>query len=143
MSAKLIPAFRKTLDKSNEWLDEIMDQLDWSDRRQAYKALRAVLHTLRNRLTNEEVTDLAAQLPMLIRGMYFEGWNPNARRKRMKSATDFVESVNHNFAESEFVASDDITRAVLQVIEKHVSQGEVEDIIFSLPLELQDLWTET
>lgn len=45
-----------------------MEELDWQDRHAAYLALRATLHALRDRLTVEEVAELGAQLPMLIRG---------------------------------------------------------------------------
>jgi uncharacterized protein (DUF2267 family) len=50
-------------------------------RRSAYGVLRAVLHQLRYGLTPEEVIDLAAQLPLIVRGVYFEGWR-SARRSR-------------------------------------------------------------
>ncbi|MEM7314238.1 MAG: DUF2267 domain-containing protein [Planctomycetota bacterium] len=142
MTSATIPVFQQTLEKTNNWLDEIMELLDWSDRRKAYKALRVVLHTLRDRLTTEEVTDLASQMPMLIRGMYLEGWNPNANPQRMRSSTAFVQAVNQNFTESDHVSSNDITFAVLKVLERHISQGEIEDVVGNLPKQLQELWSE-
>ncbi len=140
MSTYMLPAFQKTLQKTERWLDEIMELLDWSDRQQAYKALRVVLHTLRDRLTMEEATDLAAQLPMLIRGLYFEGWNPHHRESEITSIEEFVGTVNEHFNESEFIEQMDITRAVLKVLANHISRGEVEDVIYSLPMKLQALW---
>ena len=68
MKTSTIPVFQNTYQKTEQWLGEIMNLLDWDDRKQAYKALRAVLHTLRDHLSVEEATDLAAQLPMLIKG---------------------------------------------------------------------------
>lgn len=142
MTPATIPVFQQTLEKTNTWLDEIMELLDWSDRRRAYKALRVVLHTLRDRLTLEEVTDLASQMPMLIRGMYLEGWNPNAKPQRMRSSTAFVQAVNRNFNESDQISANDITFAVLKVLERHISQGEIEDVIGNLPKQLQEMWSE-
>lgn len=76
MSMTGLEAFDATIQKTNVWLKDIMDELDWDDRHRAYLALRSVLHSLRDRLTVEEATELGAQLPMLIRGSYFEGWKP-------------------------------------------------------------------
>ena len=72
------PAFTATLDKTNHVLKEIEAAYGWPKERrsQSYAALRAVLHVLRDRLTVEEAADLAAQLPMLVRGIYYEGWQP-------------------------------------------------------------------
>jgi uncharacterized protein (DUF2267 family) len=67
--------FEGTLQKTQVWLNDLMFELDWEDRPQkAYLALRTVLHALRDRLTVEEAVQLGAQLPMLVRGFYFEGW---------------------------------------------------------------------
>ena len=64
MASSGLAVFDTTLQKTNAWLKEVMDELGSSDRHQAYLALRAVLHALRDRLTVEEVAQLGAQLPM-------------------------------------------------------------------------------
>lgn len=140
MATQTVPVFKSTLKKTEDWLDEIMELLDWDDRRQAYRALRVVLHLVRDRLTVEEATDLAAQFPMLIRGMFFDSWNPHKPAVRVKTAQQFVDSVNKHFDQSLWVESQDITRAVLKVVQRHVSKGEIDDVIFSLPLKLLELW---
>jgi uncharacterized protein (DUF2267 family) len=61
--------------KTNEWLQEIMQELGTENRQQASVVLRATLHALRGRLPLEEMAHLGAQLPMLIRGTYHEGWS--------------------------------------------------------------------
>ena len=63
MPKTTLPVFQNTLQKSEEWLHEIMNLLDWEDQKQAYKALRAVFHTLRDRLTIQEASDLAVNFP--------------------------------------------------------------------------------
>ncbi len=144
MATTILPVFQNTLKKTDLWLDEIMDLLDWPDRHQAYKALRAVLHALRDRLTIEEATDLAAQFPMLVRGLFFEGWNPTGKPNDVRKSAAFVEIVNQHFLAAEFanyIEPEDITRAVFQVIARHVSQGEINDVTGTLPKELRDLWS--
>ena len=146
MSTTTIPVFQNTIRKTNEWLNEIMTLLDWDDRQRAYKALRAVLHTLRDRLTVEEATDLAAQLPMLIKGIYFDCWNPTGKPIKLKTTEEFVNAVNKSFPDPGFpepgLVEDpqEITRAVLKVLASHVSPGEIKDVVGSLPESLRELW---
>ena len=77
MSATGLEVFDRSLQETNIWLDEIMEDVG-PDRQRAYHVLRAVLHTLRDRLTVEEAAHLSAQLPLLVRGIYYEGWRPAA-----------------------------------------------------------------
>lgn len=143
MTTTMLPVFQNTLTKTDIWLDEINDPLGWSDRKKAWTALRSVLHALRDRLTVEEATDLSAQMPMLIRGMYFEGWNPSKKPSRIRKKDEFVDLVTKNFTSydlGEFLDPEDIVRAVLKVLWNHISEGEIEDVIRSLPDDLRELW---
>jgi uncharacterized protein (DUF2267 family) len=67
----------RSVEKAHVWLDEVAGQLGTDDHRQAYRVLRAYLHALRDRPTVDEAAQLAAQLPALIRGIYYEGWTPS------------------------------------------------------------------
>ena len=72
MTATGLDVFDSTVQKTNTWLNDLMQVGGWVDRRTAFRALRATLHALRDRLIVDEVAQLSAQLPMLIRGLYFE-----------------------------------------------------------------------
>ena len=76
MSATGLAAFDSTLHTTNAWLADIQMRTGWQDRHAAYHALCTVLHALRDRLTIDEAAALDAQLPMLVRGFYYEGWHP-------------------------------------------------------------------
>jgi hypothetical protein len=81
-----VDVFETTIQKTNSLLKDIDEELGWGDRRkQAYAGLRAVLHALRDRLPVTEAANFAAQLPMLVRGFYFEGWKPESVPKKMPS----------------------------------------------------------
>lgn len=141
MQSTGVSALDTTVQKTNTWLKEVMDEIGSSDRHQAYLALRYVLQTLRDRLTVEEATDLGAQLPMLIRGFYYDGWNPSG--KPIKFDKDgFLSSIREQFASAAIRASDaeKMTQAVFRVLNRHISDGEIEDMKAALPRDLQQFW---
>jgi uncharacterized protein (DUF2267 family) len=104
----------------------------------SYNALRAVLHALRDRLPVQEAAHLAAQLPMLVRGIYYEGWKPSRVPVKM-SREEFLARVRREFP---FDIKDDmegLTHTVLQALRQHVTEGEWEDIESTVPKELTSI----
>jgi len=77
MSQTGLSAFDSTIQTTNVWLNEITERMGWrEDKHRGYHALRAVLHALRDQLPVEHVAALGAQLPLLVRGIYYDGWHP-------------------------------------------------------------------
>lgn len=140
MTTTGLDVFDATVHKTNVWLKDIMQALGWEDRHKAYMALRLTLHTLRDRLTPEEVSQFGAQLPMLIRGLYYEGWTPVGKPDRVRHVTEFLSTIRSYFKDEWGVEPDEIARAVFCVVQAHVSAGEVADIKHMLPSELKALW---
>jgi uncharacterized protein (DUF2267 family) len=62
------------LQQTNVWLKKMMAEHHLETRHDAYSALRAVRHAMRDRLTPEQAVHFGAQLPILVRGVYYEGW---------------------------------------------------------------------
>lgn len=140
MSATGLSVFDATIEKTNVWLNGVLDQLGWQDRHRAYTALRTVLHALRDRLTVAEAADLGAQLPLLVRGIYYEGWHPSGKPVKERKAADFLAHVRLGFRDDPTVDAEQIARAVFQVLAGHVSAGEIKDVKNLLPNELRELW---
>jgi uncharacterized protein (DUF2267 family) len=140
MSTTALDVFDTTLHKTNIWLNDLMQVLAWSDRHKAYVALRATLHALRDRLTVEEVAQLGAQLPMLIRGFYYEGWDPTGKPLRVRQKEQFLARVEHQCRGDDRVDPEQVARAVFTVLAERVSEGEIEDVKHVLPAEIRDLW---
>ncbi len=138
MSATGLPVFDETVQKTNIWLKEIGQTLD-CDRHGAYQALRAVLHCLRDRLTVNEAAHLGDQLPMLVRGIYYESWHPAGKPEKVRSLDDFLELLTLELAQAP-LEPEDAARAVFQVLEAHVTPGEIGDVISVLPQQLRVLW---
>src|SRR3954467_8281361 len=98
MSTTGLERLDATVHKTNQWLRELMELLPTDDKHKAYLAMRAVLHTLRDRLTVAEVAGLGAQLPMLVRGLYYEGWNPSNKPLKERHRQDFLGRIQHEMA---------------------------------------------
>jgi uncharacterized protein (DUF2267 family) len=127
-----------SIQKTAEWLDDVKAELGWDNQQKAYQALRGTLHALRDRLPPEEAVHLGAQLPMLIRGLYFEGWTA-VRKPHKRGREDFLAAVRSAFGAREPDPAD-VVRAVLRVLRRRVTGGEMADVRGCLPAELQDLW---
>ena len=142
MSTTGLSVFDETIHLTNAWLKEMMDSRVWEDRQRAYRALRVVLHSLRDRLPLIQVTDLAAQLPMLVRGFYYEGWQPEPGPTRDQTVKDFVVHVDDAFVTDPDEDPERIVRAVFTLLSSHVSAGEIKDVIGCLPKEIKSLWVD-
>jgi len=141
MSTAGLDVFDTTLQKTNIWLNDIAKELGLADRRQAYAALRAALHALRDRLTVEETVQLGAQLPMLIRGMYYEGWRPRGKPLKQHKP-EFLSAIRHGCALCDEIDPERVVRAVFKVMAARVSAGEIDDVKHILPAALRALWPE-
>jgi uncharacterized protein (DUF2267 family) len=140
MTTTGLEAFDTTVHKTNTWLKEVMNELGWDNEQKAYLALRATLHALRDRLTVDEVAQLGAQLPMLMRGLYYEGWDPTGKPVKERHRSQFLERVMRPFQADESVDPERVTRAVFAVLSRRVTSGEIEDVKHVLPAEIRELW---
>lgn len=138
-----LDVFDHTVQTTNLWLKELMDTLGWDDRHQAYQGLRTTLHALRDRLTLEEMAQLGTQLPLLIRGVYYEGWDPTGQPHETRHAAAFLAPIRHHFAQDPRVDAKQVAHAVFTVLTHHISAGELADIAQILPKELRTLWPTT
>jgi uncharacterized protein (DUF2267 family) len=139
MSATGLATFDSTLQTTNIWLDELMKELGWNDRHKAYHALRVVLHALRDRLPVNEAVQLGAQLPILIRGIYYEGWRPVGKPVKEHTRDEFLTHVTDAFLFDVHADSKAIATAVLRVLTYHVSSGEIDDVKHALPVSIRQL----
>jgi uncharacterized protein (DUF2267 family) len=134
VSATGYATFDTTLAKTNGVLKQIEESYGWPKERrnQSYGALRAVLHALRDRLTVEEAAQLSAQLPMLIRGIYFEGWDPTKVPTKMH-LDDLLARIRHEFPFEVPGGPERLLGTTVEALRRHITEGEWEDIRASLP----------
>jgi uncharacterized protein (DUF2267 family) len=132
-------AIQHTVETTNVWLTEIAERLGDQESRRAYQGLRAVLHALRDRLSVDDAAHLAAQLPMLLRGIYYEGYQPSGKPLAGHKKSEFLAAVRVQCPEED-LNTGTITRAVLQVLAGHVSAGEVQKVKAKLSAGIRELW---
>ncbi len=141
MTATGLDVFDKTVQTSNIWLDDIMAEMGWGDRHKAYTALRTVLHTLRDRLPVDNVAHFGAQLPMLLRGVYYESWHPAHKPVKERTTDEFLMHIGDAFLRDVNADSKKIVGAVFKAFSKHMTPGEVDKTRQCLPEGVRHLWT--
>lgn len=132
--------FDKAMSKTRIWLKEIETELGFDNPNDAYRALRAVLHAVRDRLPVRESTEFASQLPMLISGMYYNGWTPNDKPVKMRTVDEFLDRVQEQLPKG--MDPMRITAGIIRVIERHVTAGEMKDVRRNFPEKLSEIWEE-
>lgn len=135
-----VDTIERTLQKTNEWLKQVAEELKIEDRHEALKALRSVLHALRDRLPVEEAADLGGQLPLLIRGLYYENWEPARTPLKIRKPEEFLARLREEFQPDPGQDMERLTRAVLRVLKSRISAGEIDDVLSNLPQDLRPLW---
>lgn len=138
MSEPGLEAIESSVQKTHEWIAAIAGAAHLG-KGDAYKALRAVLQTLRDRLPVDDAAHFSAQLPLFLRGVFFDGWRPADVPKKL-SRVDFLQAVSDRIVAKHFIDPARITADVLSVVAAHVSAGEMDKVKGLMPADVQSLW---
>jgi uncharacterized protein (DUF2267 family) len=135
-------AIERTVQKTNLWLNEICEGLHVEDERLAYHALRGVLHAIRDRLSVESAAAFGAQLPLLVRGIYYEGWHAHGKPVHARTAEAFLELVGNNLAQDAELRLEprQAVDAVFGTLRAHADPGAVEKFYNGLPADIQTVF---
>jgi uncharacterized protein (DUF2267 family) len=136
-----LAVFDTTVQKTEAWLRDIREGLGIDDEAAAYAALRATLHAVRDLLATDQVARFGAQMPILVRGLYYEGWDPAPAGAEPRRKAAFLEAIRHELREQlELRDAERVARIVLDVVTRHMTPGEVAKIAHGLPREVRALW---
>ena len=139
MSANGLDVFDKTLETTHIWLKEIMADLG-PDRQAAWKVLSVVMRKLRDRLPLGLAAHLGAQLPLLIRGAYYDQFEPSRLPVACDSREEFAAEVAEWLSDIRPVDPDEAVRSVFRVLSHHVDPGQIAKVIEALPKSLRQSW---
>lgn len=134
-----IHIFDKSVQEANLWLKEIGQDMQ-TDPQRAYHALRATLHAVRDRVTVDEASHLGTQLPMLVKGLYYENWRPSEVPHKERSRDEFLQEIAAEI-KVDGVDPEQAARSVFKCLSEHVKNGEIDEIRQALPEPVRQLWT--
>ncbi len=137
---KNLGVFDKTLQKTAHWIESVARDMGSTDMERSYHVLRSVLHAVRDRLPLDDAIHLAAQMPMLVRGFYYEGWHPSNKPERYRHKQDFLNHIAHDVPNLDPAQQERAATAVFSVLNHELSRGEADQVRHALPAEVRDLW---
>jgi uncharacterized protein (DUF2267 family) len=135
-----LEVFDSTMHQTNAWLKSLMGKIGTGDRHRAYVALRVTLHALRDRLPPEVAVHLAAQLPMLVRGFYYEDWRMTRTPTGERHVDEFLAPIAAAFRSDPEIRPEEVARAVFALLAAELDPGEIHKVVAVLPRELRELW---
>jgi uncharacterized protein (DUF2267 family) len=138
MSLASADAVERSVHKTNEWLNGIRDELGQEDREEAWRILKADLQVLRDQLTIDEAAQFAAQLPLVLRGAFYEGFDPGHQAK-VRHRDEFLALFAERAALSDSTDAERALGAATSVLSSHITPGELDDLAAQLPSDLRSV----
>ena len=133
---------QNSLQKTDQWLTDFSRETGRDDSQKAWAMFRAVLHVLRDRLTLDQTAHLSAQLPLVLRGLYFEGWRPSDQPMPLRTRDQFIQAVAEQLSGHPEIDPNQAVAGVFKVLGDRITRGELDKIRNMLQPELQALWPQ-
>ena len=147
MSANGLETFDRSIHATNAWLKQISreigaaEEIGAADRKLAWRVLGVVLRVLRDRLPVDDAAHLAAQLPLLIRGAFYEQYRPAVQPNSMRSRAEFVARVADGLeGGGRPINPERAIKAVFSTVQRHVAEAETAKVRHALPEDIRMLW---
>ncbi len=140
MSAVGLESIDHTVQLTHVWINDLDARLGWENKHRSYRLLRTVLQAVRDWLPVNEAAGFGAQLPELIRGIYYEHWRPAATPVKQRHRAEFVARIDSTFKTDPLLFTADAITAVLELLSEKIAAGEIEKVRHALPADLRALW---
>jgi uncharacterized protein (DUF2267 family) len=140
MGAFGLKSIDQTLHLTHLWLNELLERTGWSDKQRVYRLLRTTLQATRDHLPVNEAVDMGAQLPLLIRGIYYEGWHPAGVPVKTRSKDAFIDRIQGAFKTDPMDDPEAAVGAVFALLSERITKGEMADVRHTLPKQIRELF---
>ncbi len=133
-----IPDLQASVAETEAWIDDFIRRMEWHDFSRAFAAFIGALHAIRDAIPRDEAVAIAGPMPALLRGLYFEGWRPSVRIP--VSRRSFLERIHDAVHRDPGIDSEEVARAVLELLAARLPRAELEEARASTPSALRSLW---
>ena len=140
MSAVGLKSIDHTVQLTHIWMNELDVRLGWDDKHRSYRLLRTVLQAMRDWLMIDEAAGFGAQLPELLRGVYYEHWRPATTPARKRSKAEFIARIDDAFKADPISFTPDAIAAVFELLSDKIAVGEIRQVHHALPADIRALW---
>jgi uncharacterized protein (DUF2267 family) len=140
MSTIGLESIDHTVQLTHQWISELDQRLGWEDKHRSFRLLRTVLQALRDWLPVNEAASFGAQLPELLRGVYYEHWRPAATPVKPRHKADFIARIADAFKVDPFFVSEDAVAIVFELLTDKLTRGEIENVRRALPADIRAIW---
>src|SRR6516162_9122960 len=141
MATTGLEVFDRTLHTTNLWLDEISAEIG-PDRHLAWHVLGSVLRSIRDEMQVEQSAHFAAQLPLIIRGAYYDQYRPAAQPAEHRTQDDFIARIRRDLDGARPIRPEQAIAAVMRTLNRHVTEGQVKKVRDALPKGVRSMWPE-
>jgi uncharacterized protein (DUF2267 family) len=138
MSLTSADTIERSVHKTNEWLKAIGSEPGIGDREDAWRILRAYLELIREQLNLDEAAQLSAQLPLVIRGAFWEGFDPGDDSAKLRDRQAFLARFAERAQLDGAGRAERAAAVVTRVLRNRISEGELEDVLSQLPAEVRE-----
>ncbi len=138
MTTTRVDIIDRSVEKAPIWINDLAEELGTDDGHHAYRVLRAFLHALRDHLPVDEAAALAAQLPIFIRGVFYESWDPSGTPERVRDLDSFLRRIADEGGLAGETQASFAATAAYRVMSRHISAGETGSLLHVLPEQLRD-----
>ena len=135
-----LASIEHTVQLTHVWINELDTRLGWDNKPRSYRLLRTVLQAVRDWLPVNEAASFGAQLPELVRGVYYEHWRPATTPTKKRSKADFIARIDAAFRTDPILFSPEAVTAVFELLSGKIAAGEIEKVRHGLPADIRALW---
>ncbi len=139
MTTTRVDIIDRSVEKAHIWINDVAAELGTEDGQRGYRVLRAFLHALRDHLSVDEAAQLSAQLPLFVRGVFYEGWDPSRTPEHARGVDAFLTKIAGEAGLAGETEASFAATAANRVLRRHISAGEGDSILHALPQHLREL----
>ena len=135
--------FEKDYREANHFIKALALQLGTpNDTDHALRILQSVFKELRRRIIPDESLHIISQLPLMLKGMYVDGWNINEPLSEAKTFHEFLNEIRDNTGKSDDpdFANEELARKKIMIVfkelKKYIPDNELDQLRDELPTDV-------